>query len=656
MTMATVTQVQAVPSQPDIKSISGSYGLIGAVTFSTESVAINHAPIPMSKDNIDISISGVTTFGTVLKNSSAYTYTRVSATQTIFKKNLAGTATISFYANAAASGVTTTAPTSAPLDGIISINPQTVNKAEIVELNTNTHTLRPLASSYTVENNIYIPTVNNELMLSFPAFPAIRSEEEQILKVTATGVGTMNGNPSWGSIGLSIHYADLSIQTAVVSYTTFGSDIFYTFGVFTGDLSTATCVLELNPSADSTITVTGIEFLPSQTNTTTESPSTIDFVRPAFEDWTLDQYIDKITPNVWITRADSGGLFNIKQEIVGFNGSENGGFDEGWSPAGTEWAYPNNNNGLSCTFANAKNLVFEPWFEAIQINGHGLGNDPLSVIGVKGLVHLIAEDKYFEITITDWSDENEEATGAVSYTRTVPVSLSKVLKDVNFNMPGNPSDTYFKHRVYVFEDRPTSISLLLSGTYASPISYQSIDSLPGSLTLSSSGVLTGMVTPDLGLVYSGDRYRIKVTDRLGNSRTLSLYIEVGAYVGEMISSEGYSASGKVITFATLPPPWSLSPYYVYPIPELTPRIYSQQLEMQTGTAIPDTQFVAQNAVGDVTWSLYCRELPPGITFSSTGLLSGTYTGYSDGFGYVLSISVEDSVGNRFYNKYFLQST
>jgi hypothetical protein len=109
--MAVVTQVQATPSQPDIKSITGTYGLIGTVTFSTESVAINHAPIPMSKDNIDISISGTTTFGSVLKNSSAYTYTRVSATQTVFKKNVAGTATISFFANVAASGVETTTST-----------------------------------------------------------------------------------------------------------------------------------------------------------------------------------------------------------------------------------------------------------------------------------------------------------------------------------------------------------------------------------------------------------------------------------------------------------------------------------------------------------------------------------------------------------------
>ena len=58
----------------------------------------------------------------------------------------------------------------------------------------------------------------------------------------------------------------------------------------------------------------------------------IEFVKPDGADWNLPENQDRITDNVWLTRQDRQGLFNINQE-PGFNFSGSpidfAGFDAG---------------------------------------------------------------------------------------------------------------------------------------------------------------------------------------------------------------------------------------------------------------------------------------------------------------------------------------
>ena len=56
----------------------------------------------------------------------------------------------------------------------------------------------------------------------------------------------------------------------------------------------------------------------------------IFFEKASFADWALPENQDRITPRVWITRANSFGLFNIKVET--FHNST-------ISPQDTEWAF-----------------------------------------------------------------------------------------------------------------------------------------------------------------------------------------------------------------------------------------------------------------------------------------------------------------------------
>src|SRR5258708_7090536 len=53
----------------------------------------------------------------------------------------------------------------------------------------------------------------------------------------------------------------------------------------------------------------------------------VAFTKADFADWTQAKNQDRITPNVWLTRRNSQGLFNIRTESA---------FNSGFSPADTE--------------------------------------------------------------------------------------------------------------------------------------------------------------------------------------------------------------------------------------------------------------------------------------------------------------------------------
>jgi hypothetical protein len=126
------------------------------------------------------------------------------------------------------------------------------------------------------------------------------------------------------------------------------------------------------------------------------SGRTLSFSKADFADWTQAANQDRITPNVWLTRKDSQGLFNIKSEL---------GFGLG-SPAGTEWATGNAVDHAS--------LSFQSWRDWAAFF-------PPGTVGVNAVVHLIAEDIYVDIRFDSWTmgSLGVPAGGGFSYTRAV---------------------------------------------------------------------------------------------------------------------------------------------------------------------------------------------------------------------------------------------
>jgi len=122
------------------------------------------------------------------------------------------------------------------------------------------------------------------------------------------------------------------------------------------------------------------------------SGRTFSFTKLDGADWTLAENQDRITPNVWITRQNYQGIFNIAVEP---------GYVFG-SPTGTEWATGNAVDHASLTFAN-----WVTW---------AAGNPP-GTVGVDAVVHLIADDIYCDIRIDDWTGPS--GGGGFTYTRAV---------------------------------------------------------------------------------------------------------------------------------------------------------------------------------------------------------------------------------------------
>lgn len=119
----------------------------------------------------------------------------------------------------------------------------------------------------------------------------------------------------------------------------------------------------------------------------------INFTRPDGADWTLPANQDRITDNVWITRANIRGIFNIatEDEYVDFV-----------SPADTEWAFG--------TTTEIDDLTFEPWQTAIQSN-------PPGMVGQDMVLHLITDDIYIDIRFTSWANGSQGGQGGFSYQR-----------------------------------------------------------------------------------------------------------------------------------------------------------------------------------------------------------------------------------------------
>lgn len=127
--------------------------------------------------------------------------------------------------------------------------------------------------------------------------------------------------------------------------------------------------------------------------------SLFTFSKAPNADWNLEENQDRITSNVWITRKNSQGIFNIAQETEYQQGSN-------ISPVDTEWAYGNISDGVG-------SLSFTTWDTA---HGGSGGGGPSSLIGQDMVVHLITDDIYIDIKFLSWGGGGSGG-GSFSYER-----------------------------------------------------------------------------------------------------------------------------------------------------------------------------------------------------------------------------------------------
>ncbi len=134
----------------------------------------------------------------------------------------------------------------------------------------------------------------------------------------------------------------------------------------------------------------------------------ITFTKANNADHTLAANQDRITSNVWITRANTRGLFNIVRESTAA-----GRDGDGPSPIDTEWAHGNISDGVDT-------LTFTTWGLA-HTDDTDNGNPP-DLVDMDMVVHLITDDIYIDIKLLSWSEK--DSGGGFSYERSTNQTLS----------------------------------------------------------------------------------------------------------------------------------------------------------------------------------------------------------------------------------------
>ena len=118
-------------------------------------------------------------------------------------------------------------------------------------------------------------------------------------------------------------------------------------------------------------------------------------------DWTLEANQDRITDNVWITRANNQSIFNISD-----NTDTSSGDCDGSSPLDTEWAFG--------TIADGVNTLTFGTFLGTSFADCG----PPSVVNQNAVLHLITDDIYIDIKFLFWTSGGNG--GGFSYQRSTP--------------------------------------------------------------------------------------------------------------------------------------------------------------------------------------------------------------------------------------------
>lgn len=114
------------------------------------------------------------------------------------------------------------------------------------------------------------------------------------------------------------------------------------------------------------------------------------FTKNDFADWNLQENQLRLTSNIWITRKDNQGIFNIAQE-TGFNNP---------SPMGTMWAY-----GLTHELSLD---VYDSWADAISWN-------PPGQVGKEMSMNIIDTDIFFDVVFNSWTQGGNGGGFSLNY-------------------------------------------------------------------------------------------------------------------------------------------------------------------------------------------------------------------------------------------------
>ncbi len=128
------------------------------------------------------------------------------------------------------------------------------------------------------------------------------------------------------------------------------------------------------------------------TSATIWTGSSKTFSKADGADHTQSSNQDRLTSNVWITRANEGQIFNMAKESTANKNS---------SPAGTAWSIGSINNINNLSFTNFRSAV----------------GKPKDVVGKNLVMHLIDDNIYLSVKFTSWS---EGKMGGFAYERSTP--------------------------------------------------------------------------------------------------------------------------------------------------------------------------------------------------------------------------------------------
>jgi hypothetical protein len=149
--------------------------------------------------------------------------------------------------------------------------------------------------------------------------------------------------------------------------------------------------------------------------------NSVTFTKADYADWTLPQNQDRVTDNIWITRADNNAIFNAYSEA---------GDEHPHNPEGTEWAIGSFEDINSVEFAN---------FGA-DVLGHSVGtvlNDTIIPNNLPMLMHLIEDDIYYEVYFHSWTSGGG---GGFSYTRVIEYDAISLSPESGTVSAGSSSD------------------------------------------------------------------------------------------------------------------------------------------------------------------------------------------------------------------------
>jgi len=137
-----------------------------------------------------------------------------------------------------------------------------------------------------------------------------------------------------------------------------------------------------------------------------------DFTKGNNTNFMLPENQDRITPDVWLTRDYTGGIFNVKHESIFMTRDPTV-----LSPLHTEWATTVNNPGATILSENWESLTFDPWLVAYG----GAGNLAYNIEGLDAVLRILGDDDesdlddlYMELSFTDWS---QGGGGGFAYSR-----------------------------------------------------------------------------------------------------------------------------------------------------------------------------------------------------------------------------------------------